>query len=494
MIRPLTVRPRHFADLARHLGGTTQEHADVLLTGISHASAEIITGDIFIAIPGVTTHGAKFAAEAIKRGAVAVLTDMDGAQFIKGVPVLIVDNVRAAAGIAAAWMYDEPMRSLPSVGVTGTNGKTTVTFLIYQLLQRAGRESGLIGTVETRIGRDVLASSRTTPEAADLQALAAVMRERHLRHLVMEVSSHSIALSRIKGSAFTAVGFTNLSQDHLDFHPTMESYFAAKSALFTQEYGETAFINIDDSYGAILASKTELPVISLSRTKTSADWHYTVIERGENSTQIAIRGRYGILIESTTNLHGSYNLDNLLMAVAMTEYLGIDPLEIAAAIPTLIGAPGRLEPVALGQPFTALVDYAHSPDAVKHVLRAVRELTTGKVIAVLGCGGDRDSTKRPLMGQALINGADVAIFTSDNPRSEHPATILAQMTHGIEIQAPHAVIEDRTGAIAYAVSQAKPGDTVIVLGKGHETGQEIAGVITPFDDRLALAHAIEAQP
>lgn len=494
MIRPLTVRPRSLSELVRLLGGSSIQGSDVAITGASHASAQIQAGDLFIAIPGATTHGAKFYPQARENGAVAVLTDIDGAQLISDLPVIIVSDVRAAAGIAAAWIYDEPMRALPSVGITGTNGKTTVTYLIHQLLQRSGRESGLIGTIETRIGSEKLASARTTPEASDLQSLAAVMRERHLRHLVMEVSSHSIALNRVKGSHFSALGFTNLSQDHLDFHPTMDDYFKAKSALFTQEYGELAFINIDDAYGATLATQTELPVISLSRSSTSADWHFTSIEHHGRDTHFAIRGRYGILLESKTQLQGGYNLDNLLMAVAIVEYLGIDPLEIAAVIPTLIGAPGRLEPVTLGQPFKALVDYAHSPDAVRHVLRAMREITEGKVIAVLGCGGDRDRTKRPLMGRALKDGSDIAVFTSDNPRSEHPATILAEMTQGIDIQSPDAVIEDRMGAIAYAVAQAQPGDTVIILGKGHESGQEIRGIVTAFDDRLALAHAIEAKP
>lgn len=493
MIRPENVSPRSLEDLARVLGAHIKDAHQQKITGATHASNEIQVGDLFIAIPGALTHGARYLSQARERGAVAVLTDIDGAQLTEGFPTLIVNDVRSAAGIASSWIYSEPMRSLDAIGITGTNGKTTVTFLIHQLLQGAGRESGLIGTVETRIGHDRLESSRTTPEAAQLQALAAVMRERHMRHLVMEVSSHSIALQRVKGAHFTALGFTNLSQDHLDFHPSMTHYFQTKAALFTPEYGEIAFINIDDSYGHTLSEQTALPVISLSRTSTRADWHFTRIERTGHQTSFSIRGRYGILIESTTSLQGGYNLDNLLMAVAIAEYCGIDALEIATLIPHLSGAPGRLEPVSLGQPFQALVDYAHSPDAVINVLRAVREVTPGRVIAVLGCGGDRDASKRPLMGKALMEGSDIALFTSDNPRSEHPADILADMTAGLDVAAPNAIIEDRKGAITHAVSLAQPGDTVIILGKGHESGQEVKGVVTAFDDRNVLAHAIEAR-
>lgn len=319
------------------------------------------------------------------------------------------------------------------------------------------------------------------------------MRERHCRNLVMEVSSHAIALERVRGSYFAAVGFTNLSQDHLDFHPSMEDYFKVKSALFTYEYADQAFINIDDSYGQILAQTTQLPVQTLSRFNESATWHYTRIEEGISNSHISIRGIGGVLIDSRTTLRGGFNFDNLLMAVAICVESGIDPMDIQTLIPQLVGALGRLEPVNLGQNFTALVDYAHSPDAVARVLAAAREMTTTRVIAVLGCGGDRDASKRNLMGQELSLRSDVAIFTSDNPRSENPKLILEQMTDGLKIAEPSAVVQDRTEAIKLAVNIAQPGDVVIVLGKGHERGQEIAGVIHPFDDRLVLAHAIEAK-
>ena len=492
MQRPLANCSKPLSAVLSVVGAQCAEITEsVNVTGISQSSNEISTGDLFIALPGEKFHGAQFAADAVERGAVAVLTDLTGAAMVTGVPVLVVENPRRAAGVISAWFYEEPMRDLYSVGVTGTNGKTTVTTLLHQIMQAAGRESGLIGTVESRIGSEVLLSKRTTPESAELQGLIATMRERHMRNLVMEVSSHAITLERIRGSHFAVVGFTNLSQDHLDFHKSMEEYFLAKAKLFTFEYADLAVINIDDVYGARLAAMTELPVMSLSRTNTKATWHFASITRDYVGAAIAIRGSGGILIEGKTILQGGFNYDNLLMAVAIATESGIDPIDIAAILPQLTGAVGRLEAVRLGQNFTALVDYAHSPDAVARVLETAHEITTGSVIAVLGCGGDRDASKRSLMGLALRDGADIAIYTSDNPRSEKPEDILVQMVLDIDVQEPNQVITDRKAAIRAAVNHAVAGDVVIVLGKGHEKGQEISGVIYPFDDRIELARAIE---
>jgi UDP-N-acetylmuramoyl-L-alanyl-D-glutamate--2,6-diaminopimelate ligase len=492
MQRPLANCSKPLSAVLSVVGAQCAEKTEsVNVTGISQSSSAVVTGDLFIALPGEKFHGAQFAADAIERGAVAVLTDLTGAAMVTGVPVLVVENPRRAAGVISAWFYEEPMRDLYSVGVTGTNGKTTVTTLLHQIMQAAGRESGLIGTVETRIGSEVLISKRTTPESAELQGLIATMRERHMRNLVMEVSSHAITLERIRGSHFAVVGFTNLSQDHLDFHKSMEEYFLAKAKLFTFEYADLAVINIDDVYGARLAAMTELPVMSLSRTNTKATWHFASITRDYVGAAIAIRGSGGILIEGKTILQGGFNYDNLLMAVAIATESGIDPIDIAAILPQLTGAVGRLEAVRLGQNFSALVDYAHSPDAVARVLETAHEIATGSVIAVLGCGGDRDASKRSLMGLALRDGADIAIYTSDNPRSEKPEDILVQMVLDIDVQEPNQVITDRSAAIKAAVNHASAGDVVIVLGKGHEKGQEISGVIYPFDDRIELARAIE---
>jgi UDP-N-acetylmuramoyl-L-alanyl-D-glutamate--2,6-diaminopimelate ligase len=466
----------------------------ILITGVSIDSHQIEAGDLFVAAAGTKVHGATYAGNAKSNGAVAVLTDAVGAVLITDLPVLVVPDPRATAGVVAAWLHKEPMRDMFSVGVTGTNGKTTVTTLMYQIAMAASRQSGLVGTVETRIGDEVVEALRTTPEAPELQSLAAVMRERHLRNLFMEVSSHAISLNRIGGSHFDIAAFTNLSQDHLDFHADMDSYFAAKAALFCHKYADTAYINIDSPWAAKLLEIQELPVVRISRYEKSADWYFDRIEIGVRSTTIAIRGAGGILIETSTKLVGDFNLDNLLMAIAICVASGIDPIDIAAITPSLTGAEGRLEKVDLGQSFSALVDYAHSPDSVASVLETLQKSTDGKVIAVLGCGGDRDKSKRPLMGAALLAGSDLAIFTSDNPRSEDPAHIIKEMVSGLTLPATSEVEPDRKRAIEKAVAAAKPGDVVVILGKGHESGQEIAGVKHNFDDRLVLAAAIEATP
>jgi UDP-N-acetylmuramoyl-L-alanyl-D-glutamate--2,6-diaminopimelate ligase len=467
--------------------------AKVLVTGITHIDSDVQPGDLFIALPGAKRHGAEFAANAVKQGAVAVVTDVAGAKLIKGIPVLIVANPRLIAGRVAALFYGEPMRDLSAVAITGTNGKTTVSTLLYQIFEAAHRDCGLIGTVETRIGNEVLVSKRTTPEATDLQALAAVMKERHMRHLVIEASSHAMTLHRLEGAHFAIAAFTNLTQDHLDFHGDMESYFLAKASLFNFSYADMACINIDDAYGARLATSTELPVLSISRSNPKATWHFIEIDSQSKRVQLKIRGAGGILIETSTSLRGGYNFDNLLMAIAIAVELGVDPIDIASIVPNITGAAGRLEEITIGQDFTALVDYAHTPDAVSNVLTSIREFTTGKVIAVLGCGGDRDPMKRPLMGQALSAHSDIAVFTSDNPRTENPDDILQAMTAGIDIAQPSQRIRDRAEAISYAVSLAAAGDTVAVLGKGHELGQEIDGQTLDFDDRVILAKAIEAK-
>jgi len=498
MIRPLanfSLNLHEVAQLvsAENLSAESTSFRNIEITGLVHSDVEAISGDLFLAIPGAKVHGAEFIASAVARGAVAVVTDSAGAAHSADVPTLVVKDVRHAGAVIASALYKDPTRDLGAIGITGTNGKTTVSTLLYQLFEAAGRATGLIGTIDTRIGSEVLKSARTTPEAPELQSIAAVMRERHMRHLVMEVSSHALSLTRVQGSHFAIAGFTNLSQDHLDFHQDMESYFKAKAKLFRYEYADLGFINIDNEYGARLAAECEIPFVTLSRSNSSAQWHFSQIHPLPSGVELSIRGTGGILIESKSTLLGRYNLDNLLMAVAIAHESGIDPIDIAALIPTLTGAPGRLDPVSLGQKFTALVDFAHSPDAVSNVLAAAREFTSGRIIAVLGCGGDRDSSKRNFMGEALAGGSDIAIFTSDNPRNEDPMEILQQMTQNVSVDLPSKIMVDRTDAISYAVNLAADGDTVLILGKGHESGQEIAGVITPFDDRIKLALAIEAK-
>jgi UDP-N-acetylmuramoyl-L-alanyl-D-glutamate--2,6-diaminopimelate ligase len=496
-MRPIQKYSLNLGEILRLVGATSTmsepELSEISITGATHRDSGVESGDLFLAIPGTKHHGANFARKAKENGALAMLSDQDGAKIFGELPTLIVKNPREAAAMIVAALYREPMRDLHSIGITGTNGKTTVTTLLHQIFQLAGRESGLIGTVETRIGRESFKSERTTPEASELQALAAVMKERHIRHLVMEVSSHAMSMQRMKGAHFSFVGFTNLTQDHLDFHGGMQEYFEAKSKLFTFEFADLGFINIDDKYGQILEDTSEIPTISLSRSNKDAEWHYVNSSDEKSGVRVQIRGTGGILIETMTPLRGGYNLDNLLMAIAIAHEAGVDPVEIAAIIPKVHGAPGRLDSVNVGQGFGAFVDYAHTPDAVSNVLRAAKEFTTGKVIAVLGCGGDRDASKRPLMGKALIQNCDVSIFTSDNPRSENPEAILKDMVGDLHVTSPSKVMSDRAQAIEYAVSLAGDGDCVLILGKGHESGQEVAGVITPFDDKFLLANSIEAK-
>jgi UDP-N-acetylmuramoyl-L-alanyl-D-glutamate--2,6-diaminopimelate ligase len=297
----------------------------------------------------------------------------------------------------------------------------------------------------------------------------------------------------VDGTHFKAVGFTNLTQDHLDFHKTMEDYYQAKRELFNAEFAEHAFINIDDAYGNRLNEELSIPSSLLSRTNKKAHWYYESITPQARGFEVSIRGEGGVLIEGLTHLKGEHNLDNLLLAVAMAIHSGVDPLVIGNGLPRLTGAPGRLESVECGQDFIALVDYAHTPDAVEKVLSSLRNPTIKRVIGVLGCGGDRDASKRPLMGRALYEGCDIAIFTSDNPRSEDPEAILKDMTSSISLDAKTKVLTDRRAAIAHAVSLAQPGDVVIVLGKGHEKGQEIKGEKLPFSDQEELRRAIEVK-
>ena len=489
-MRPINSHSKSFTELGRFLSVDCTLAGD--FSGLTSNTQYLEAGDLFIALPGSKVHGASFIGEILAKGAVAVLTDPEGANLVgTTLPVIIHPDPRSIAADIASWFYDRPFSAMMSVGITGTNGKTTTASLLNQLWQMQQREVGMIGTVGISVGSDFYSASFTTPEGTELQAIAASMRERSLSHVVMEVSSHALSHKRMLGSHYELVAFTNLTQDHLDFHGSMENYFAAKRSLFTQEYANRALVNIDDPWGQRIYESAEIPTESLSRENHKADWHYTSIHQIKGGYEVAIRGVGGILIEGTVPLVGLHNLDNTLLAVALGVSTGLDHLAIGRDLVKLVGAPGRLETVSIGQNFLALVDFAHTPDAVSRVLGAVKEITSGRVIAVLGCGGDRDATKRPLMGDALVAGSDLAIFTSDNPRSESPDVILAAMLNGKEPSEKIVAEVDRRGAIAIAVSEAQAGDTVIILGKGHEMGQEIQGIKHPFEDRVELARAIE---
>jgi len=483
-LRPSDPSPRPLADLLRAVPGLAVygDLGGVAVTGCTHDSRSVRSGDLYAALPGAHTHGVSFARQAIDAGAVAVLTDPTGAREVSDVPVLVADPPRAVLGAVASWVHSDPSSSLTLIGVTGTNGKTTTAFLLEAGLRAAGRSTGLLGTVLTRIGDHAVPSVRTTPEATDLHALFAVMRERHVDAVAMEVSSHALALGRVDGVRFDTAVFTNLSQDHLDFHASMEDYFQAKAALFTPERSGRGVVNADDPAGARLLAAAAIPLSSYGE---HGDWRAVDVQLRPDGSTFRLLGP-GVAIEASLRLAGAFNVSNALAALAALAMAGV-PLEAAVrGIAELPGVPGRMERVDAGQPFTALVDYAHTPEAVRTLLRAVRDVTPGRVIVVLGCGGDRDRGKRPLMGKAAVDGSDVAVFTSDNPRGEDPLSILAEMDQ------PRAVVEpDRRAAIAWAVAHAEPGDTVVVAGKGHESGQDVGGVTTPFDDRLVLRDVLE---
>jgi UDP-N-acetylmuramoyl-L-alanyl-D-glutamate--2,6-diaminopimelate ligase len=484
-IRPASPTPRALEELVGAVPGLTVQGVldGVLVTGCTHDSRAVQPGDLYAALAGAHAHGADFAAQAGAAGAAAVLTDPAGAARVEGLPVLVADDPRAVLGSVASWVHGHPSAALTVLGVTGTNGKTTTAFLLEAGLRAAGHTTGLLGTVLTRIGDEEVLSERTTPEATDLHALFAAMRERGVTAVAMEVSSHALAFGRVDGVRFDTAVFTNLSQDHLDFHADMEDYFLAKASLFSPERSGRGVVNGDDAAGRRLLAEARIPLASYGE---GGDFRAEDVVLRADGSEFSFTGPGGT-VPGSRQVPGAFNVSNAVGALACLVTAGV-PVEAAArGIADLPGVPGRMERVDAGQPFTALVDYAHTPDAVESLLRTVRAVTPGRVIVVLGCGGDRDRGKRPLMGKAAVEGADVAVLTSDNPRSEDPLAILADMAQ------PDALVEpDRRAAIALAVAQARPGDTVVVAGKGHELGQEVAGVVTPFDDRGVLREAIEA--
>ena len=460
----------------------------VVISGVSINAQKVVPGDLFIAFAGANTHGISYLEQAISNGAVAVLSDK---KIEASIPSFIHPKPREIVGAISAWLYGHPFESLKAVGITGTNGKTTTANLVKQIWQLNSIKSGLIGTLGVEIADDKLESARTTPEADDLQAIAAAMVEQGCKNLVMEVSSHAIDQGRIKGAKYEVVAFSNLTQDHLDYHLSMENYFQAKANLFATEYAKAAVINIDDSYGKKLSKQVKIPVVTVSRKESTADWYLAKAEIKNGLYQVEIKSKSGEILSENFALLGDYNLDNLLLAVAIANSAGLSLDKIASTISKLQSVPGRLESINAGQKFTALVDYAHTPDAVERVIATVKSATSGKIIGVLGCGGDRDASKRSLMGHALFNGCDLAIFTSDNPRSESAEAILKQMTAGIDLGKKGLVEIDRKSAINLAVENAQSGDVVLLMGKGHESGQEVNSVVTPFDDRVELAESIK---
>ena len=504
-IRPARPQPRPLSALGSLLGvrlasvGKSLSSNDLgYVSGVTLDSRAVAPGDLYVALPGTRVHGAAFCADAVAAGAVAVLTDPDGRAraTATGVPVFVLADPRGKLGEVSCWVYGDPSSRLRLIGVTGTSGKTTSTYLLESGLRAAGHQTGLIGGVETRIGRDRLPSTLTTPEAPDLQALFAVMAERGVTAAAMEVSSHSLALGRVAGTSFDVAVFTNLSQDHLDFHADLEDYFRAKASLFMPPV--LGVINLDDKYGRRLASSAFVPTTTFSATgKDEADWRAVDVRSGADGSTFRVIGPGGVEADVSVGLAGVFNVANALGAVVALVESGVRLEDAVAGLAACPGVPGRLERVpAPGLDITAFVDYSHKPGAVEAVLRSLRPVTQGSLIIVLGCGGDRDKAKRPMMGAAAASLADVAILTSDNPRSEDPLAILAAMLDGVlsvpqDDRARIIVEPDRAAAIAQAVGLAAAGDVIVVAGKGHETGQYVAGAVLPFDDRKVTAAALE---
>lgn len=474
-----------------HLRGLSQE-GQVTVTGASYDSRDVRPGDLFFCIPGERFDGHRFASTAVESGAVSLCVERPTEA---GVPELVVDSVRAVMAGLSAEIYGRPSEELLLLGVTGTNGKTTTAFLLESILQANGRSTGLIGTIETRVAGQRRPGVRTTPESVDLQRLFRQMRDEGVTAAAMEVTSHALVLGRVDEVRYDSAVFTNLTQDHLDFHKDMASYFEAKASLFTQERAQAAVINRDDRYGQVLLERTELPTLTFGSSEP-ADVFATDVDlgsAGSTFTAVTPEGKFPV----ATHLAGPFNILNCLAAIASALQTGSRPEEIAHGIESLKAVPGRFETIDAGQPFTVVVDYAHTPDSLDNVLAAAKPLAAsrgGRVVTVFGCGGDRDRGKRPLMGTAATRGSDVVIVTSDNPRSEDPEAIIGEILEGViavRAEGPDATFVDRRAAIAHAVEVAGEGDVVVVAGKGHETGQEFADETIPFDDRVVVTEALE---
>jgi UDP-N-acetylmuramoyl-L-alanyl-D-glutamate--2,6-diaminopimelate ligase len=462
--------------------------AAVAVVDLAYDSRSVVPGSLFFAVPGAVHDGLAFVADAVGRGATAIVSERPAQA---GVPVVLVPSVRASMGVLASAFFGDPSRAVTLVGVTGTNGKTTTTFMLERCFLAAGMIPGLIGTVETHIGSERLPAVRTTPESIDLQRLFARMRDAGVRAVAMEVSSHGLALGRVDGTTYACSTFTNLTQDHLDFHGSMEDYFLAKASLFAPRLSQRAAVNIGDAYGRRLADRCTIPLVTYAIDETSAIVRATSMSLGRTGTDVRVATPQG-QIDLRVPLAGRFNVANALAAIATCVALEL-PLDAAASgLAALPGVPGRLESIDAGQPYTVLVDYAHTPDSLAGLLRTAREICEGKLVVVFGCGGDRDRGKRPQMGRIGASFADRAVITSDNPRSEDPLAIIRQIEAGARETGMRYEIEpDRRLAIRRAVEGAAAGDVIVIAGKGHETGQQFADRTLPFDDRAVAREEIE---
>ncbi|GAB3223363.1 UDP-N-acetylmuramoyl-L-alanyl-D-glutamate--2,6-diaminopimelate ligase [Glycomyces halotolerans] len=489
--RPRSTGPYRVADLADLVPDAAG--SDLTVTGVSLADALVEPGDLYAALPGSRRHGAEFAARAAERGAVAVLTDAAGARIVGDrLPVLVTEDPRELTGAVASRVWGYPSQRLNLIGITGTNGKTSTAYLVEAALAEAGRVTGIIGTVETRIAGERIKTERTTPEAPELQALLAVALERGVTDVVMEVSSHALVLGRVAGCSFAAAGYTMFGTDHLDFHADLDDYFNAKARLFDGR-ARTEILNADDPRVATLIGEHTL---TFSLKDPEADYVADRIATDGFDQTFRLRGTKrharwpGPAVEANGLVHmpGRHNVANAALAAALAEAVGVDLPQALTGIAACRGVPGRMELVSGTAPVRGVVDYAHKPEAISAVLEALRESTPGRVIAVLGAGGDRDRSKRPLMGAAAAS-ADLVIVTDDNPRTEDPARIRDEVAAAVEA-VPCRNIPGRETAVREAAAMAAPGDTIALLGKGHETITETAAGPVEGDDRELLARAL----
>jgi UDP-N-acetylmuramoyl-L-alanyl-D-glutamate--2,6-diaminopimelate ligase len=458
---------------------------EVEISALAYRSSSVTPGTLFFCVRGFTSDGHDFAPDAVRRGAAALVCERP---LGLGVPEVIVPDARAAMPAVAARFFGEPTTELRVMGITGTNGKTTTAFLVRALLEAAGVQTGLLGTVKSIVGGREEAVERTTPEAIDLQATFRRMLDAGDRACAIEVSSHALELGRAEGIEFACRVFTNLSQDHLDFHNTMESYYLAKRRLFETGGDAPSVVNVDDEYGRRLAGEIERPLTYA--IERDADYRARDVRFDPAGSSFTCETPDGPLAIET-RLPGLFNVENSLAAIAAARALDVAPEAIQRGLAGADRVPGRFEPVEEGQEFTVLVDYAHTPEALANVLRAAREITRGRLHVVFGAGGDRDRAKRPLMGAAASELADRVIVTSDNPRSEDPDTIVDEVLAGTSGEAEREV--DRRRAIALAIESAEPGDVVVIAGKGHEQGQEFeAGRKEPFDDVTVAREALRS--
>lgn len=492
MTDPTSTSLERLADAAGDLRVGAGPNADAAITGLAYDSRAVEPGNLFFCVPGTRTDGHEFAAAAVGAGAAALMVERP---LGLGVPEVVVSDARRAMALISAEFYGRPGDELMLLGVTGTNGKTTTAFLLESVLRAAGKTPGLIGTIETRIAGRPRPGVRTTPESMDLQHLLREMRDAGVDAVAMEVTSHALVLHRAAGLHFNVACFTNLSQDHLDFHSSMNDYFAAKKRLFTKEMSRAGAVNLDDPYGTRLFEEGPIPTIGFGEDP-QATVRIASLRSGPWGSEIVIELGERDEIKVSTPLVGHFNVSNCLAATAVGLQAGLDPGAIEKGISDLQTVPGRFEAIDCGQPFTVVVDYAHTPDSLDNVLRGARDLAgENRVLCTFGCGGDRDRGKRPLMGSVVARRADVLVVTSDNPRNEVPEAIIDEILEGVvaeRAEGPDAVLPDRREAIAKVLSLAREKDVVVIAGKGHETGQEFADKTVPFDDRIVAREELAA--